>query len=404
MPKKKKEKWVKPRHRAWRRFINFVLRPYIWVHYHAKFRPFKEEGKRQYLVVFNHQTAFDQFFAMRIFKQPLYILASEDLFSNGWVSDIIRRSINPIPIKKQATDPRAIMNCLRVIREGGSLALAPEGNRTYSGKTEYMKPSVVSLAKALKLPIAFMRIEGGYGVYPRWSDKARKGKMEVYVSKVLEPEEYLPMSNEELFDVIRKELWVDEGRDCGEYKSKRLAEYLERVAYVCPDCGLSTFASEKDVITCQKCGKQVRYLPNKRLQGVGFDFPFAFYAQWYDYQSEFVRNYDFTQHTKEPLYVDTVRLSEVILYKNKQLICEQATLSLYGDKVTLEWDGQTLEMPFADISVATVLGRNKLNLYYGGKVYQCKGEKSFNAVKYVQLCYKCKNVLKGEPNDEFLGL
>ena len=99
-----------------------------------------------------------------------------------------------------------------------------------------------------------------------------------------------------------------------------------------------------------------------------------------------------------------MRFSEVILYKNKQLLCEQATLSLYGDKVTVEWDGQTLEMPFADISVATVLGRNKLNLYYGGKVYQCKGEKSFNAVKYVQLCYKCKNVLKGEPNDKFLGL
>ncbi len=402
MPTKKKEKWVKPRHRAWRRFINFAMRPYIWIHYHAKIKRFKPNG--QYLVLFNHQTALDQFLAMRVFKNPLYVLASEDLFSNGWISNIIRRSMNPIPIKKQATDPRAVMNCMRVVKEGGSIALAPEGNCTYSGKTEYMKPSVVALAKALKLPIAFLRIEGGYGVYPRWCDKTRKGKMQVYVSKVLNPDEYLPMSNEELFGVIRKELWVDEGRDCGEYRNKRLAEYLERAAYVCPTCGLSTFISEKDVITCQKCGKQVRYLPNKHLQGVGFDFPFAFYTQWYDYQSEFVRNYDFTQHTKEPLYVDTVRFSEVILYKNKKLLCEETKVSLYGDKVIVEWDDQTLEMPFADISVATVLGRNKLNLYYGGKVYQCKGEKSFNAVKYVQLCYKCKNVLKGEPNDEFLGL
>jgi hypothetical protein len=49
--------------------------------------------------------------------------------------------------------------------------------------------------------------------------------------------------------------------------------------------------------------------------------------------------------------------------------------------------------------VVSVLGRNKLNVYYEDKLYQFKSDKRFNALKYVQLFYHAKG---GE--DEFLGL
>ena len=110
---------------------------------------------------------FDQFFAGMSFKGPIYYMATEDIFSLGWVSDIIRFLVNPIPIKKQTGDLQATMTCLRVAREGGTIALAPEGNRTYSGRTEYMNPAIAGLAKKMNLPIALYRIEGGYGAQPR---------------------------------------------------------------------------------------------------------------------------------------------------------------------------------------------------------------------------------------------
>ena len=117
--------------------------------------------------------------------------------------------MNPIPIKKQSTDLKAVMNCMKVAKEGGTIAMAPEGNRTFSGKTEYMNPAVARLAQKLKLPIAIFRIEGGYGVHPRWADDVRKGKMRAYVSRVIEPEEYKQMSDEELFEILEKDgAWV----------------------------------------------------------------------------------------------------------------------------------------------------------------------------------------------------
>ena len=171
----KQETWMKPRNRI----ITELARPLIGTYSRWKYgvtvEPFREQGDRQYLVLMNHQTAFDQFFIGMAFRGPVYYLASEDLFSKGWISTLLRWAVAPIPIKKQTTDVRAVRNCLKVIKEGGTLALSPEGNRTYSGKTEYMNPAIVKMAKKFKLPIALLRIEGGYGVEPRWSDKTRRG-------------------------------------------------------------------------------------------------------------------------------------------------------------------------------------------------------------------------------------
>ena len=105
------------------------------------------------LVLYNHQTAFDQFFVGMSFRGPIYYMATEDIFSLGWLSKLLRWAVAPIPIRKQTTDITAVMNCIKVAREGGSLCIAPEGNRTYSGRTEYMSDSIASLAKKLKMPI-----------------------------------------------------------------------------------------------------------------------------------------------------------------------------------------------------------------------------------------------------------
>jgi len=190
MKKEKNKKWVKPRHVFSTALIRLILAPVIKFKYHAKIEKFKEQGKRPYLVLLNHQTAFDQFFVGTAFKGAVYYVATEDLLSKGWVSKVINYLVAPIPIKKQTTDMRAVMTCAKVAKEGGTIALAPEGNRTYCGRTLEFKKSVVKLAKLTKLPLAFFKIEGGYGVQPRWSDTIRKGKMRAYVAKVIEYDDY----------------------------------------------------------------------------------------------------------------------------------------------------------------------------------------------------------------------
>ena len=142
MSKNKKKSWIKPRHYVVRNLLAAPLHLYCRIVYGIRIEKFRAQEKRPYLILMNHQTAFDQFFLGIAFRGPVYYVASEDLFSKGWVSSLIRWLVEPIPIKKQSGDVGAVMNCLRVAREGGTIAMAPEGNRTYSGKTEYINPAV----------------------------------------------------------------------------------------------------------------------------------------------------------------------------------------------------------------------------------------------------------------------
>ena len=389
MPTKTKSKtWVRPRHRLIILLAGLVLFPWSRLKYHIKVEKCKALRRRQCLVLMNHQTAFDQFFVSQaLFPQHVYFLASEDLFSMGFLSRLLRWAVAPIPIKKQTTDVQAVMTCMRVAREGGTIALAPEGNRTYSGLPCYSNPAITPLVKKLGLPLVIFRIEGGYGIQPRWSDVCRKGKMRAYVKRIIEPEEYKDLSKEELFDLVQSELYVDETQSAGEFHHKRLAEYLERAMYVCPRCGLSEFHSEKDIITCKTCGGQIRYLPNQRLEGIGWDFPFPYVAQWYAHQCEFVNTLDTAKHIESPLYRDTANLYAVEPYKRKILLEENANILLYGNRI--QAGDKTLF--FDDINVVTVLGKNKLNIYHGDALYQIKGGPRFNALKYMNIFFRHKN-------------
>ena len=397
---KEKQQWIKFRHRVVVPLVHFFYGPYVRWKYHIRIEPFREQGNRPYLILMNHQTGFDQFFVGMTFRQPVYYVATEDIFSLGWLSNLLRWLVAPIPIKKQTTDIQAVKNCIKVAREGGSICIAPEGNRTFHGRTVYMNPSIASMAKKLALPIAFFRIEGGYGIQPRWSDVIRGGTMKSYISRVMEPEEYADMTKDQLAKVIQQELFVDEGQITGNYPHPKNAEFLERAMYVCPWCGLTTFESNGDIIHCTKCGRKIRHLATKELEGIDEPFPHRFVADWYDWQNDYIADTDLSLLTEAPVYEETVELRKVHVYQYKELLKQEATVRLYGDRITVD----DRVFPFETLGAVVVLGKNKVNLYYENDVLQLKGSKRFNALKYVHFFHKYKNRNSGDTNGKFLGL
>lgn len=402
---KKKKKWVLGRHKLVKWLLRWAITVACRVRYRVSLPKFPEGKGRQFLILMNHQTPFDQFFVSVTFRAPVYFVATEDIFSRGFLSRALKFLVAPIPIKKQTADMAAVMNCLRVAREGGTIAMAPEGNRTYTGRTEYMNPAIAPLARKLGLPIALYRIEGGYGVQPRWANTRRRGKMRAYVSEVIEPEEVKALSDEALAARIAAELFVDDCQTNAVFRHKRKAEYLERAIYVCPFCGLSHFHSEGDLVRCERCGRAVRYTERLTLEGVGYEHPFGTVGAWYDYQNAFVSTLDTASLGDAPLYTDTVSLSKVIVYERKILLQKRVTAALYPDRICATHpDGKTLSFPFSEVSAVSVLGRKKINIYLGKEVYQLAGDDRFCGLKYVNFYYKHKKDLKGEDNGSFLGL
>ena len=86
---------------------------------------------------------------------------------------------------------------------------------------------------------------------------------------------------------------------------------------------------------------------------------------------------------------------------------KEAKIRLFADRLEASGNGESFVFPLAEIRAITVCGKNKLNLYFGDKLYQITGDKRFNALKYVNLTFRYKNIIKeekGEGYDKFLGL
>ena len=77
---------------------------------------------------------------------------------------------------------------------------------------------------------------------------------------------------------------------------------------------------------------------------------------------------------------------------------------MYKNRFTVEYKDKVEELPFDTVSSMAVLGKNKLNLYIGDRIFQIKGEKSLCALKYINIYFHCVNQGKEITDGEFLGL
>lgn len=400
-----KKSWVKKRHNSIRHLVEKPVYRYLRKKYGFSFTPFDTEG-RAYLILANHQTPMDQFMVQFPFKQYCYPVASEDIFSIS-LGKLLAWAVAPIPITKGQINVKTFLTCKQIAKQNRSILIHAEGNRTYSGKTEYISPAIAKLVKVLKLPVAFLLVRGGYGVRPRWSEQVRTGKTHAMVESVLEPEQFLAMSDEELHAEICKRLFVDESQDDGQvYQCKGLAEYLERAIYYCPNCKVTHFLSRGDRFKCTTCGLEVIYQTNKQFATPdGSPPPYRNVNEWYEAQREFVCQYLPNEDGKE-ISRDFVKISKVLLMKKKRKICPEAQLILRDDGIKVTSKKYNIDKKFSDdISSMVILGKNKLNIIIGEEVLQFEGDKHFNALKYANFFYRYKN-FKEDKNgiSQFLGL
>ncbi len=399
----KSMKWVRKRHQV----VMSILRIVMWfickIQYKFKYK--RLDQKVPHLILYNHQTVWDQFFVGLICNNKTYYVISDDMYSVKFVSPLLKWLLHPIPYKKASTDFTILKNCRKVISEGGSICISPEGNRTYSGKTEYINPTIVKMIKFLKVPVAVVNILGGYGAFPRWANKSRRGPVSGSVIKVYQYDDYKDLSDDELFSLIKQDLYVDETKIYGVYKSRHNAEYLERVIYNCPNCGFTNFYSKKDLFSCTTCNLKLKYTNIKTFVGVNCAAPFDNVKDWYLYQQDYLMKLNLLSMEEDKIiFSDVVKYSQVILRKKKNVISKEAKLKMYFNRIEVEYLDHLDVFLFDDIGSSGVFGKNKLNIFVDEGIYQFKGDKRFNAMKYVNLYYKYR-IEKGTNKDDlFLGL
>ncbi len=389
--------WVKFRHKVFHFFFRRIA--YLVFRFKYGFRAKKYKlPKGPHLILFNHVSNFDPIFVGTTFTRPTYFIANEDLFNIPFWSKIINYLVAPIPKQKSVRDSTAIRTSMKVVKEGGMIGVAPEGNRNYSGTLNHIDISTAKFAKLLKVPVVLYTISGAFGVNPRFAVDIRKGKIFGKVAKILTVEEVKNYSNEELLEIFYDVLNVDDSKLDLEYKGKNLAEHLESVFYICPICeNFHTIYSKGDEMGCSNCGFKANYTTKLLFDSFDERFKFPNIKSYYSFQDNYIRNYDFKLLSYQD---EDIELMEA---KQRRKSLFKGTLKIDKEKLTIQGEEQTKSFKLKEILSLAIVYHNTIIINLEDNKYHLVGNSKFNALKYVQLFTLLKALEKGE-SYEFLGI
>lgn len=244
--------------------------------------------KPPYILLSNHVNNWDPLFINCYVNEPICFVAAAPLFRNKALKKVLDYT-GAISKTKSMSDTSTIRNILKAKKNGRAIALFPEGNRTWNGHTEPLYFSTSKLIKLLNIPVITVNIKGGYLSHPRWADTKRKGQVVLSFEKKWDINELKDYSVEEIHDMLTEALRFDEiawqKKNKTPFIGERLANYLERYLFTCPNCKtIGKLESNDDIFSCNHCNYTVRYNENGRLEQVSETIYFTEIHQWNDWQ------------------------------------------------------------------------------------------------------------------------
>ena len=375
------EKDLRRYQKAWR-FFRTVLAPFIRLAYNYHHDSLKDmEGP--YLLLANHNLDFDPLLIGMLAFHHIYFVATENVLRMGLLGWIVKRFCAIIVHYKGVAGTGTVRQVLGCLRKGHSVALFPEGNRSFSGVTGGFSPATGKMARAAGVSLVTVRISGGFLTTPRWGKGIRRGRMEGHVAHIYTHEQLKAMTDDEINAAIAQDLYVDAYADQQRHPVafRRLcrAKGLASMLFRCPDCGaIGTLTAKGNTIACT-CGYRARYdvygylcRPDGRREPL---------SRLYAAQKAYVITLT-ERDPGEKLFSDTVTL-QVIRPDHTEAERREAVLTAYPDRFTL--DGEVI--PFSELFGIAINQRNRLMLHVRGREdhYECTGGYDFSALKYLYL-------------------
>ena len=393
-----KKKYVKTRHKFFFALCRPIVRFFLARKWCFKTKKAKLPKKQNYLILSNHQSYLDPAFIALTIKRPIYFVSSDALYNKKWYFRLLFWCFGPIPKRRGFTDTTCIRTMRGIAKEGGNVAIFPEGNRQWCDSVFYIDIAVVKLIRLLKLPLILYNFHGGYGIQPRWSPFLRKGKHTGAIREIISWEEICAMTDDELYQKVTTGLKVIDSHSGQLYKSKHRAEYLERQLFVCPKCGsVHTLHSKGSDVVCEHCNLTVTYGENLLLSSADTDFKFTKLVDWYEFQLQYVKNYNLEN-------VDEIFSDEGVTLYDKT---EQERFVVAEGKLTLQKHQLSVgnwSVPTSEIFGGCPQDGAKLSFNVGDRSYIAIGNERLNALKYVLFFNRVCQQIEQKGGDKYYGL
>lgn len=370
-----------------------ILRPPVGLFLKLKFGykyKVAENLPENYIVLSNHVTDWDPVLVGVSFRRNMYLVGSEHISRWKFAYKLLKWGFEPILRPKGALASGTVMEIIRHCRKGKNVCMFAEGVRSWDGLTNPIAPATAKLIQSSRCSLVTYKITGGYFVSPMWSKSLRKGPLSGEVQNIYTAEELKKMTTDEIYDIIVNDLYEDaytrQLKNPQRYKGKNLAEGLENLLFICPECGAyETLSSKGDTVSCSKCKMSFRYTDKGFIEGLKFKTVTEL-SQWQktkileDVSNGMAYSYD------------NVTLSTVKNHVESEVT--KGTLTITPHSLSC---GST-EFPMEDISDLAMHGQNAIVFSVGKEYFEAITPKGTNTLKFM-LYFKCadeKELVKAE--------
>jgi len=349
-------------------FLKSTLGVWLKLAYNIKADTSKIKGlKPPFILISNHSLNWDPFTLPIYIKKTVHWMASDNLFRNKTLAFLLTHVVGAFSKKKVVADMSSIKTSIKIIRRNGIVGVFPEGRRTWNGKHVEPLYATAKFVKLLKVPVVMCEQRGGYLSRPRWAVKGRRGIMSLRYYVLLDKEQLLTSTLDEIHAKINDAIAYNENEwqkeHMIEFKGKANAEFLEQYIYVCPNCkSIATLHSHKHEFSCEKCNYKVVLNNYGIFEGENKYFDDV--CQWGEWQYSFIKQY-INEHYH--IFSDT---NVIMKTENKNHRLNKGisgVLSLYKDKIVFKYKDGEIVFENMNIIGNTIQLNWIFEFYYNGE-------------------------------------
>lgn len=333
----------------------------------AYMEPYTPKHKT-FLVISNHTDALDPGFLMLEFNKYIRFVASDHVTRGGLLGFVIKY-LGGVIVKRRSNPPEVLWNdILDTLKADIPVGLFAEGSTSLNGETGYISENTGKLVKDSGKALITHRFIGGYLRSPRWANTNKVGPVFGQVVNEYSPEELAKMTVDEVNEIIKKDTYVnafeEQRKNPNVYTGDNMAEYLERILYVCPKCKkIGELHSKGDFLKCDACGYKVEYGTDAFFRSEDNEVIFDNVLDWDKWQRKEWKKIVLSAKDDELIFEDTDQVIRTIKEDAKIPVADHAKLQLYKDKfVIITDDGEKIEMPVLSMNRVWIAAKDSLIL------------------------------------------
>ena len=293
---------------------------------------------KTFILICNHTEALDPGYEMAALKRYVRFVSSDHVLrmNVGWVFT----KIGGVIIKYR-DKPSEIINedIKRNLRAGIPVGLHAEGAMTANGQTGFISEHTGRLVKESGAALVTYKFVGGYLRKPRWATTPRKGPIMGHFVNEYSPEELAELSVEEVTEIIRRDTYVnayeEQRKNPYDYSGENLAECVERILYVCPECKkVGTLHSKGNNLICD-CGYEVEMKSDGFFHDTGKGLHYDNVLDWDLWQRDIWKDMLLSADENTVIFSEEGQKVKKVDAENEEILTEDGVLNLYKDRIEI---------------------------------------------------------------------